>query len=122
MNPTEAQEQKALIDWTKAVRTKYPELMLLVHIPNEGQRSAVTGAHLRQQGLKRGFPDLFLPVARGDKHGLFIEMKAKHGRVSSDQWWWIDHLNAQGYNAVVCYGWRDASEVLQNYLDGTTEP
>ena len=120
--PTEAQEQKALIDWTKAMRSRYPELALLVHIPNEGQRSAITGAHLRQQGMKKGFPDLFLPVARHGKHGLFIEMKRRGGRVSPDQAWWLERLNDQGYAATVCYGWDEARKVIEHYLDKPDSP
>lgn len=116
--PTEAQEQAALIKWTQAVRGKYPELALLYHAPNEGKRSAITGARLKAQGMKKGFPDLFLPVARGGKHGLFIEMKSRKGRASPEQLWWLERLTAQGYAAVVCHGWEEAKEVIENYLEG----
>ena len=114
--PTEAQEQAALMRWTQAVRGQYPELALLFHVPNEGQRSTITGAHLRQQGLKRGVPDLMLPVARGGYHGLFVEMKRRNGKAWPDQLWWIEHLRAQGYAAEICHGWEAAKNILEKYL------
>lgn len=113
---TEAQEQAALFRWTQYARGKYPELALLFHVPNEGARSTVTGAHLKQQGMKRGVPDLFLPVARDEYHGLFIEMKRKNGKTTQEQEWWLERLQAQGYKAVVCYGWDEARKELEEYL------
>ena len=79
LNPTEAQEQSALVRWAELMRPRFPELVLLAHVPNEGLRSPVTGARLKVQGMKRGFPDLILPVPRGEYHGLFIEMKRVKG-------------------------------------------
>lgn len=119
--PTEAQEQALLFRWTQYNRGKHPELALLFHIPNEGARSVVTGAHLKQQGMKKGVPDLFLPVAKGRYHGLFIEMKSKTGKPTADQKWWIDHLRLQGYCAVICYGCSQAIDVLEQYLDNASQ-
>ena len=34
-----------------------------------------TGGRLRAEGLKSGVPDLCLPSAHGEYHGLYIEMK-----------------------------------------------
>ena len=45
----------------------------IVHIPNEGKRTVSYGAKLRRMGMKKGFPDLFIPKAAKGKHGLFIE-------------------------------------------------
>lgn len=119
--PTEAQEQTTLFKWTRYTRATYPELALLFHIPNEGARSTITGVHLRQQGMKKGVPDLFLPVARGEFHGLFIEMKSKNGRPTAEQKWWLDRLRQQGYRAEVCYGCDEAIQVLEDYLDRTAQ-
>jgi len=96
--------------------------LLWTAIPNGGKRSAVTGAILKAEGVKAGFPDLFIaePFEEWDdkfllsinywKHGLFIELKnGKAGRVSPAQQAWIDALNVRRYRAVVC---RDMDEVL----------
>lgn len=116
-SPTESEEQQALFRWAAYESGAHPELMLLYHIPNEGQRSRATGARLRAEGLKRGVPDLCLPVPRGKWHGLYIELKRlRGGRVSDEQQRWLDALNEQGYFAVVCRGWQQAAAEIQNYL------
>lgn len=114
---TETQEQIALIKWTQqpSVRQRYPELALLFHVPNE-RSDKVQASILKKMGVKRGVPDLFLPVPTGQYHGLFIEMKTPTGRISDDQLWWIEHLKANGYACHVCRGWKAASEVLLWYL------
>ena len=115
---TEAQEQATLIKWSMAVREQYPELKLLYHIPNGGARDSIEGKHLKAQGVKKGVPDLHLPVPRGNAHGLYIELKKKGGRVSPEQLWWMEELLKQGYEASICYGWQEASETIRRYLDG----
>lgn len=115
---TEAQEQACVIKWSQqpCIRARWPELALLFHIPNGGTRDAVEGKHLKQQGVKSGVPDLFLPVPSGQYHGLFIEMKTDKGRASDTQKWWIERLNAAGYFAQVCHGWEAAVDLLERYL------
>ena len=65
---------------------------------------------------KSGVPDLFLPVARGRYHGLFIEMKAQKGRLSENQANWLKDLRLQGYAAAVCYGAREAIDIITKYF------
>lgn len=114
--PTETQEQIALLDWAAVMQGRFPELTLLFHIPNEGKRSYRVGVELRLMGLKRGVPDLFLPVARGGYYGLFVEMKSAKGRPTTEQRRWVQELQAQGYAAIVAYGWQEAAEYIENYL------
>lgn len=117
--PTESNEQQTLFAWARAMSGRYPELAMLYHIPNEGKRSARTGARMKAEGLRTGVPDICLPVARGGNHGLYIELKRrKNSRVSADQIRWIENLMAQGYAAAVCYGCDEAIEIIQNYLAG----
>lgn len=116
--PTEAQEQETLFNWMRYKEKQYPELKLCFHIPNGGSRNQIEAKHLKAQGVKPGVPDVFLPVARGPYHGLFIEMKRqKGGRVSDDQKDWIAALTAQGYLATVCLGWKDAAALIEDYLE-----
>lgn len=114
---TEAQHQKIVIDWTQSVRGRYPELKLLFHIGNERYCTPAQGKNLKLAGVKPGVPDLFLPVARGGYHGLFIEMKAEAGRESSEQAWWREELTAEGYFSEVCHGYEAAIRVLKWYLE-----
>ena len=115
---SEGVEQATLFSWAAIKHGKWPELELLFHIPNGGSRGKVEAARFKAEGVKAGVPDLFLPVARGQYHGLFIEMKReKGGKVSDAQKAWIAALIDQGYLAVVCYGWKDAAELIEDYLD-----
>ena len=115
---SEGAEQATLFSWAAMKRGKWPELELLFHIPNGGSRGKAEAARFKAEGVKAGVPDLFLPVARGPYHGLFIEMKRqKGGKVSDAQKAWILDLIDQGYLAVVCYGCKDAAELIEDYLD-----
>ncbi|MCD8127863.1 MAG: VRR-NUC domain-containing protein [Clostridiales bacterium] len=113
---TEAQEQKAIFDWTLAVRSTYPALKLLYHIPNGGRRDKIEAAHLKAQGVKKGVPDLCLPVARDRYHGLYIELKTETGRTRPEQRWWLEELMNQGYYATACHGWQAAVKTPEWYL------
>lgn len=117
--PTEGEEQAVLFSWARMNLRKYPELGLLFHIPNGGKRGKAEAARFKAEGVKPGVPDLFLPVARGKYHGLFIELKRKRGgRVSDEQDHWIMELQWQGYRAEVAHGWQEAAEIIKEYLEG----
>jgi len=119
MTATENREQATLLSWATMQTGKYPELSLLFHIPNGGHRNAAEAARFKAEGVKAGVPDLFLPVARQGKHGLWIEMKRREGgRVSEHQSEWIEQLREQGYAVEVCCGWEEASALLVTYLGG----
>lgn len=115
--PSEGVEQATLFSWAKMQEHRWPELRLLFHIPNGGSRGKVEAARFKAEGVKPGVPDLFLPVARGRYHGLFIEMKRrKGGRASEEQKAWITELRKQGYVAEICRGWQEAADLIAEYL------
>ena len=115
--PKEGQEQAALMSWAQMQSWRWPELALMFHIPNGGGRSKAEAGRFKAEGVKAGVPDLFLPVPRGEWHGLFIELKRQAGgRLSDEQKEWIPALQAQGYRVEVCKGWEAAAEVLKDYL------
>ena len=117
--PTESAEQQWLFKWAAYESGAHPELELMYHIPNEGQRSRATGGRLRAEGLKKGVPDICLPVARMGFHGLYIELKRiKNGRATEEQRAWLKKLTAEGYLACICHGWQAAAEVITDYLNG----
>ena len=121
--PTESWEQQQVIRWSQqpSVRQTYPELALLYHIPNEREDKIQT-AILKSMGVKKGVPDLHLPIPSGEFHSLYIEMKALDGKPNSDQLWWANHLKANGNAHAICYGWQQATEVLLWYLNLKTRP
>lgn len=114
----EANEQEALFRWALYNRMRFPELDLLFHIPNGGSRNRIEAAHLKRQGVKPGVPDLCLPVARGGRHGLFIELKYGRNRPTAEQKAWLQDLDGQDYETAVCYGWEQAVQTIETYLKG----
>ena len=116
--PTEAEEQATLFSWATMKSGKYPELKLLFHIPNGGQRSKSEAARFKAEGVKPGVPDIFLPVARGHWNGLFIELKRqKGGKISPAQRKWQEELLRHGYISTIACGWKDAAKIIEDYLN-----
>lgn len=116
--PTEAVEQTALMRWAMYEEGKWPELRLLYHIPNEGKRSRVTGGQMKAQGMRKGVPDLHLPVARGKYHGLYVELKRMNGETpAKEQAEWLEALEAQGYCVCWSPGWMAAACAIRSYLE-----
>lgn len=131
MKRSEAEEQEMLFDWVKMQKGKYPELDLMWHTPNGEFRHKATAARLKKMGVKAGVPDIFLPVMMttsvGGSHiaiaqnaitygGLFIELKAKGGRLSEVQKDWLEALHFQGYAVCVCYGFEEAKQAILDYI------
>lgn len=120
---TEHAHQVALFVWAALQYDEHPELRLMFAIPNGGLRSKVTAANLKAEGVKASVPDVFLPVASGGWHGLFIEMKKPAngkipaGRADDGQMTFIHKLQMQGYGACVCVGWKEAAKVILQYLE-----
>lgn len=114
---SEAQEQAAVIRWWGLVCGRYgvPELCLM-HIANEGTRSAARGRLMKSQGVRAGVSDLFLSVPRGGFCGLWIEMKRKGGRVSPEQTAFLEHMKAMGYDGAVCRGADEAMVKIHSYI------
>lgn len=110
---TEAQEQEALFEWCRWRKIE------MIHIPNERKCSVVVAAQLARQGMRKGFPDNFFPIASKGFHGLFIELKrAKKAlsKKSPEQREWIKKLNEAGYKAVFCYGAEEAKKAVLEYI------
>lgn len=116
MERTEHQEQVTLFRWVDLVKTGQPELSLLHAIPNGGHRHKAVAARMKAEGVRRGVPDLCLPVASGEYHGLYIEMKSHKGRLSSEQKEWADALESQGYRFQMCRSWQEAAMTIADYL------
>lgn len=119
---SEHDEQKALFDWSERAKGKYPDLPMMFANPNGGDRHPAVAAKLKAEGVKAGVPDVFLPVARGGYHGLFIELKKPKdstpaGRATEGQIEWLGALGDQGYFAVLCVGWDAARKTIIDYLE-----
>lgn len=118
--------QSLLIAWARTYQHAYPELVPLWATPNgakltyrknaSGQRYSPEANKLVAEGLLSGVPDIQLAQARGEYHGLFLEMKKPGGRVSDEQKKMIALLRGNGYRVEVCYSTREAAAVIVEYL------
>ena len=105
MSVSEHAEQVATVKW---VRKHHPEHRVF-SVPNGGSRNLREAAKLKLEGVSAGVPDLFIPSLR-----LFIEMKkASGGTVSAVQKDWLEYLQAAGYEAVVCKGFKEAKNAIE---------
>ncbi len=112
----EHEEQVVFMQWCQLHEKKHPELKLMFAIPNGGQRSITTASKLKKEGVKAGVPDLHLPIARGQYHSLFIEMKAGKNKATALQIKMMELLSEAGNLCTVCYGAKEAIEATQSYL------
>ena len=109
--------QMDILTWACYVKYKDKTLAeFLHHSPNGGLRTAREGTKFKAMGVKAGYPDLILDIARQDYNGLRIELKTKKGKVSTEQKNRIAMLNEENYKAVVCYGYDEAVNTLKDYM------
>lgn len=106
----------ALMQWAKIASNTTPELKWLFHIPNGGFRSKRTAIRMKAMGVLRGVSDYLLPISRGKYHGLFVELKTDKGKLSDEQFAFLDKMNKEGYLGLVAKGWEEASKMIMNYL------
>ena len=115
---SEYNEQCCVMDWAEAMTPRYPELALLNSSANGVRVPIGLAVKMKKAGLKKGYPDLFLPVPRGKFHGLYVEQKIKGGRQSEEQKWWEARLRQLGYAYFLCWDSRATCEVIEGYLKG----
>lgn len=84
----------------------------------------------RQNGGRRGWPDMFIAEPKNGLHGLFIELKKAGTRLKKkDGTWASEHLAEQnevlnqlqkkGYAAYFAVGFEEAKDIIDDYLGGT---
>lgn len=109
----EAREQARLV---AALRRRW-NLMpddhrpIVFHVPNGGGRDAREAANLKVQGVLAGIPDLGIICPFGET--IWIEMKARDGRVSKLQTDLHSHFTALGHEPIVAYSAEEALASLR---------
>lgn len=105
--PKEAQIQRAILDRLRL------RGVLCVHVANEGQRSARTGARLKGEGMRSGWPDL--ACYQAGRHAL-LEVKRPGYRpsaVSANQRECHALLEGQGFAVAIVTSQDEAVEALR---------
>ena len=79
---------------------------VVFHVPNGGGRDAREAANLKVQGVLAGVPDLCIVLPCGEV--VWVEMKARDGRVSGTQVLLHNHFNALGHEVITAYSAEEA--------------
>lgn len=108
----ESKLQQACVTW---FRLQYPNKIIFA-IPNGGKRNVITAQLLKAEGVLAGVPDLFIPHASGEHHGLFIEMKWGKNKPTPNQIEVMDKLRTLGYDCYVCNSFDGFKSTIDNYL------
>jgi hypothetical protein len=115
--PSEYQEQAKIFKWAALNEKIWPALRLLNASLNGVRLTIGQAKKAKAAGMKKGFPDLFLPVPRGIYHGLFIELKRVGGpKPTKYQRQWLEDLVSEGYDCYCCRGSDAAIATIKSYL------
>ena len=116
MRQHERNEQIQVFKWSALMVRKYPELELLYASANGGSRNVIEAGNLKRSGVKRGMPDINLPVSKQGYHGLWIEMKHGKHKQTVEQERIMELLNEYGHACHICYNSGEAIDVISWYL------
>lgn len=109
-------EMFAFFDACKLLAHVHPAYALAWHVPNERKASIRRRVSLARAGVKKGVPDITIPVPNKRYAGLYIEMKVKPNKPSPEQLDLIEQLKRAGNYALVCYSANEALDVLGKFI------
>jgi|ETNvirenome_6_30_1030629.scaffolds.fasta_scaffold00053_15 hypothetical protein len=113
---SEHEIQVSLMAWLKL---KHPHAYNVTYAtPNAGKRTPRQGAYLKAEGLKAGVPDICIAYPKGGYGALYIELKKEGGKPTIAQNEWLDRLSNVGNKAVLCVGFTEAANTIDEYLRG----
>lgn len=114
MKREESQLQRNCVKW---FRYEYKGMTkVLFSIPNGGYRTPFEAMIMKGEGVVAGVADLFLMEARGEFHGLFIEMKVGKNKQTIEQKEFEKAAKRNLFAYVVCRSFDDFKETIINYL------
>jgi hypothetical protein len=85
-----------------------------------GKWVPIEGLNLKRMGVKKGVPDVVIPFANGNYHGLVIELKRPDGKLRDlevEQIDWLDYFVEQNWSTHVAFGFEQAKGIVVDYLD-----
>lgn len=121
--PCEHAEQSHVVQWFWLQHKQLRKCLFSVpngaHLAGTPMQRGAKMNRMKAEGFQPGVSDLFLMVARGGYHGLWIEMKRRNGRpsdVSEEQREFLARAEREGYQGAVCNGAAEAIAVIGEYL------
>jgi nitroreductase len=105
--------QCQMMDWIRSIPDVEPYVF---HIGNERQTSPQQGRLLKRMGVRAGVSDLFIGIAKGKWHGMFLELKVGNNKPTKAQEQFMLDFASQGYYCVWCQGFDEARVLISEYL------
>lgn len=116
---TEYEDQVAVFEWALRNEYRYPDLELLFGSIMGVKLHPKILNKMRKAGMKKGKPDINLPVPMGGFCGLWIELKRSGGKKPSpEQVATLQALAKAGNAAYSCQGSSAAIRIIEAYLKG----
>ena len=110
MKHQESTLQTTCVRW---FRYQYPHLIIYA-VPNGGSRNVREAQHLKAEGVLSGVADLVVLLPQGKS--LYIEMKVKGNRQTSNQKDFQKKAIALGHTYAVCYTFDEFKQVIENLI------
>jgi len=108
---------KSIIEWINISPPLKDFRNFIIHIPNQGKRTARFGRKLKDMGMRKGVSDLFIAAPKRGYSGAWIELKSKHGILSKDQFDFLQDMTSQNYCTNVCKSYDECIEFIHWYLE-----
>lgn len=117
--PLESDLQKQLIEWAGFVKYKNNYLDSYIHhSPNGGYRELFEAIKFRLMGVRAGYPDLIIDIAKGGYHGMRLELKrSPKEKVSNNQALALQLLSEEGYYVTTACSLDEATLKIERYID-----
>ena len=116
---SEYEDQCAVFEWAASMEYKWPCLKLLFGSLMGVKLTPKQLNKFTKAGMKKGKPDINLPVPMGNYCGLWIELKKKGGDDPTDeQEITLKNLAVVGNAVYSCKGSAAAIMIITDYLKG----
>ncbi len=110
--------QRACFIWLDLASGTNEILSYAFHPANGGKRSKGEAGKLKAMGVKKGVPDILLPMPWRGYSGLAVELKSQEGKLTPEQADWLDQAKQGGYLTAVCRDLECFIAVAKNFLAG----
>lgn len=119
---TNAQEEEALqracFVWLDMASGTHEILRYAFHPANGGKRSKGEAGKLKAMGVKKGVPDILLPLPWRGYSGLAVELKSQKGVLTPEQVDWLEQAGKGGYLTAVCRDLECFIAAVKTFLAG----
>lgn len=115
---SEYDHQCALFDWADMNLGRYPDLVYMFSTLNGVRLPIGLAKKVKRAGMKKGVPDVWLPVPRGQFLGMVFEMKVRGNSLTIEQAGFLNRMAAAGWATGCFYDWQDAAGAVVLYLEG----